>query len=282
MAEQPREAAHWNAYSARWKLVGQPLRPGPSDIAYLRSSVARLWSPRATLQGLEREPALLLGVTPEIANIDWQPPLELLAVDKSEGMVRAVWPGDTSTRRAEVGDWLELQAPSGGFSLVVGDGVFSIFDYPAGYEHLAQALGRLTRPGGLLSLRLFCRPERCERVEEVFDALAAGSIGNFHIFKWRLAMALQGDATRGVRLADIWDSFRAHVPSIAELARHRAWPEPEARTIESYRDVEDRYSFSTQAEVVSALASSFELLETWQPDYELGERCPHLTFRRYV
>jgi hypothetical protein len=281
MPEPPHEAAHWNAYSARWKLVGQPLRPGPSDIAYLRASVARLWSPRATLDPTQREPALLLGVTPEIADIDWQPPVHLLAVDKSEGMVRAVWPGNTSTRRAEVGDWLELQPPSGGFSLVVGDGVFSIFDHPTGYARLAQALGRLTRPEGLLSVRLFCRPEPCERVGDVYDALASGRVGNFHIFKWRLAMALQGDVTQGVRLADIWDSFRAQVPSIAELARERGFPEQEVRTIESYRDVEDRYSFSTQAEVIELLAPAFEHVETWTPGYELGERCPHLTFRRY-
>jgi hypothetical protein len=280
MAEEPHEASHWNAYSARWKLVGQPLRPGPADIAYLRASVARLWSPRAAVEAAEREPALLLGVTPEIASIDWLPPVELLAVDKSVGMVRAVWPGDTSTRRAEVGDWLELQAPGAGFALVVGDGVFSIFDYPTGYARLGRALAGLTRPGGLLSMRLFCRPEPCEHPNDVFSALDSGSIGNFHIFKWRLAMALQGDATRGVRLADVWDSFRARVPDIAELARRHGWSEPEARTIESYRDVTDRYSFSTQPEVVTALASNFEHVETWTPDYELGERCPHLTFRR--
>jgi hypothetical protein len=242
--------------------------------------VSRFWSPRAGLAAAEREPALLLGVTPEIADIDWQPPVHLLAIDKSEGMVRAVWPGDTGARRAEVGDWLELKPKGVGFSLVVGDGVFSIFDYPEGYARLAEALGRLTRPAGLLSMRLFCRPEPCERVDEVYDALRAGRIGNFHIFKWRLAMALQGDATRGVRLADIWDSFVANVPGIVELAAQRGWPEAEVRNIESYRDVGDRYSFSTQAEVVSALASSFELLEVWQPDYELGDRCPHLTFRR--
>src|SRR5262245_19607035 len=105
MPAEALEATHWNHYSARWQLVGAPLRPGPEDISYLSESVARL---------LERRPgdrALLLGVTPEIAELSWSPALPLLAVDKSLGMVKAVWPGDTPQRRAMVGDWLELDEP---------------------------------------------------------------------------------------------------------------------------------------------------------------------------
>jgi hypothetical protein len=51
-------------------------------------------------------------------------------------------------------------------------------------------------------------------------------------------------------------------------------------TIEGYRGIDERYSFSTEREVVGSLAAAFELLETWRPSYELGERCPHVTFRR--
>jgi hypothetical protein len=51
-------------------------------------------------------------------------------------------------------------------------------------------------------------------------------------------MALQGDRTRGVRLGDIWDAFRARVPSIPRLAQECGWPEPEVATIEGYRDVD--------------------------------------------
>jgi hypothetical protein len=40
----------------------------------------------------------------------------------------------------------------------------------------------------------------------------------------------------------------------------------------------DRYSFSTETEVVEALSPELTLLETWRGSYELGERCPHLTF----
>jgi SAM-dependent methyltransferase len=274
MTLEASEPSHWDAYAARFRLVGQPLRPGPSDVTHVRDTVRRLL-PRDA--GKRR--ALLLGVTTELAQIDWDPPLQLCAVDRSASMIRGVWPGDTEARQAQLGDWLSLPAPPGGFVLALGDGVLTLFDYPAGYAQLGSALKRLLAPQGLLCLRLFCRPEPSENVTEVFDALWAGRIGNFHVFKWRLAMAIQGDATRGVRLAKIWDTFEAHT-SVSRLAERTGFPMPEVGTIEGYRGVQDRYSFSTEREAIDVLSPELELLETWHPGYELGERCPHLTFRR--
>jgi hypothetical protein len=51
----------------------------------------------------------------------------------------------------------------------------------------------------------FLRPEKGEKTDSVFDELRAGRIGNFHIFKWRLAMSMHGAIEDGVRLGDIWD-----------------------------------------------------------------------------
>lgn len=272
-------SAHWDAHAARWQLIGAPLRPAAPDLDYLRASVARLGATPSAQESVTRS-ALLLGVTPEIAELTWDPPYRLVAVDKSEGMVKAVWPGDTPTRRGIVGDWLALDLAEAPFDLVVGDGVFSLFEFPQGYARLASALSDVVKPGGLLSLRLFCRPEPSESVEEVFEALFAGTIGNFHVLKWRLAMALQGDSTRGVRLDDIWRTFRERAGSAEELANRLGWPAAIVGTIEGYRGVDERYSFSTEREVAESVAGGFELLETWRPRYELGERCPHLTFRR--
>ena len=224
--------------------------------------------------------ALLLGVTPEIADIAWDPPLQLLAIDRSAAMIQSIWPGDTARRGARVGDWLTLAPPNGGFELIIGDGVLTLFEYPEGYAVLGAALSRLLRPGGLLAVRVFCRVEPSETVSDVMLALWTGRIGSFHAFKWRLAMALQGDATRGVQLANIWSCFVEQAGSVQALAERTGFPEPEVATIEGYRGVQDCYSFSTEREVVELLAPHFELLETWRGSYELGERCPHLTLRR--
>jgi hypothetical protein len=269
------DSEHWNAHAQRWSLIGEPLRPGPSDLAAIARSVERHFA------GKPPETALLLGVTPEIAQMSWPERMQLLAVDQSEGMVRAVWPGDTARRRAIVGDWLALTGQTvAPFDLVLGDGVFSLFEYEAGYARLASSLAQLTRRGGLLNLRLFCRPEPQESLAQVFADVARGGIGNFHVFKWRLAMAVQGNATRGARLGDIWQAFRDGAGSVASLAAQTGWPESIIGTIDGYRDVNDRYSYSTEREVVDLLAPDFELVETWRPSYELGERCPHLSFRR--
>jgi hypothetical protein len=274
LAEQQR--SHWNSYAERWALIGPPLRPGAADIEYLRESVQRLLDARSSPRGR----ALLLGVTPEIAAIEWDPPLDLLAIDKSVGMVQAVWPGDSGTRRARVGDWLELDRSEAPFDLVVGDGVFSLFDYPKGYGRLSQALSALTATNGLLSLRSFCRPALPESLAQVRAALELGTIGNFNVFKWRLLMALQGDSTRGIRLAEAYRAFERTFGGVCALAAQTGWPEREVGSIEGYRGVDDCYSFPTEQEVIVALAEAFEHLETWRPAYELGERCPHLSFRR--
>lgn len=267
------ESGHWNAYAARWGLIGEPLRPGPTDVSYLARSVERHFG------AIPPTSMLLLGVTPEIAEMRWPSSLRLTAVDKSEGMVRAVWPGDNAWRRALVDDWLSFEAREP-FDLVVGDGVLSLLEHPAGYTQLAAALARLTKPGGLLSLRSFCRLEPQESLEQVFAELARGEIGSFHAFKWRLAMAVQGDATRGARLGDIWQAFHERAGSPRELAARSGWPEPVIANIDSYRELDDRYSYPTEREVVACLSEAFEHVETWRPSYELGERCPHLSFRR--
>jgi SAM-dependent methyltransferase len=277
---QPRvQPSHWNEYARRWQLIGPPLRPGRVDVEHVSRSV----SCHRTLREAscrDPEPALLLGVTPELASISWQPPFELLAVDKSEGMLAAVWPGDSQSRRAKLGDWLELSLPPASVGLVMGDGVFSLLQYPDDYRRLAENVALVLRAGGLFALRAFTRVEPAESIADVFGKLYAGGIGSFHAFKWRLAMALQGDATRGVDLASIWECFRAHVASNSELAQQTGFPEQEIESIDSYRGVAERYSYSTASELVSLLAPKLDLLEQWLPTYELGERCPHLLFRR--
>lgn len=267
------ESGHWDSYAARWGLIGEPLRPGAEDLQYL----ARCAGPH--LSARSASSVLLLGVTPEIAELRWPAGTRLLAVDKSEGMVRAVWPGDTAWRRAVLSDWLSF-VPDEPFDLIVGDGVFTLLDYPVGYARLAGALTHWTRPGGLLSVRSFCRPERAESLEQVFGDLSRGGIGSFHAFKWRLAMAVQGEATRGVRLGDIWQAFHDRAGPAHELAARTGWPEPVIANIDSYRDLDDRYSYPTESELIDCLREEFELVETWRGSYELADRCPHHTFRR--
>jgi SAM-dependent methyltransferase len=269
-------ATHWTSHARQWTLIGPPLRPCSADVEFMQARVRSHFADRSGPL-----PALLLGVTPELASAAWRPELELVAVDRCEDMIAEVWPGDTAFRRALRAEWLELPFAPESFELVLGDGCLTLFDFPRGYERLSASLARVLRPGGRLLLRLFCQPAHAESVDEVFAALGARRIGNFHAFKWRLAMALQGDdSARGVKLADIWDAFRARIPDGRALASAAGLPLAEITTLANYEGVATRYSYSTLEEALGILSSRFELLETWCGSYELGERCPTLVLSR--
>jgi SAM-dependent methyltransferase len=206
--------------------------------------------------------------------------MELLAVDQSQAMIDAVWPGDTERRRARVGDWFALSLADGSVAIALGDGCFSLLDFPRGYLRFAASVARVLAPGGLFSIRLFCRPPAPESPDAVFAALEARRIGNFHAFKWRLAMALQGDdITRGVPVESVWSAFQARLGDASPAAGRLGWAVEEVQTIDNYRGSASVYTFPTVAEVRRAL-DCFELVEEWRGEYELGERCPTLLFRR--
>ena len=83
--------------------------------------------------------------------------------------------------------------------VVIGDGGFGFFDYPDGQRALATALHSALKPSGLFVYRHYAQANEGETVDNVVAAANAGAIGNFHIFKWRIAMALQSESEDGVR-----------------------------------------------------------------------------------
>src|SRR5262249_49506529 len=195
---------------------------GPDDIRTMETVVHAL---KAANPGRPLR-ALLCGVTQEIARMNWPEPTELLAVDRSESMVHVVWPGDVpGRRRAMVGDWMNLSVEPQSQDVVIGDGCFALFDHPRGQRAFAEARQRILQPYGLFIMRFFIQAQGRESSAEVFQALDAGAIGNFHIFKWRLAMSLQEDSHRGVKLADVWDVWNTSGIDPAQLAARTGWPE---------------------------------------------------------
>lgn len=271
MQSQPMQP-HWSSHALNWRYIGPPLRPCAEDVQELqRRLVARL--PENAGAGL------LLGVTPEIARANW--PFSLTAVDLSQAMIDHVWPGDGPGRRALRGDWLELPVAEGSMDVAIGDGCFSIFDVPAGYERFSASIARALRPQGLFAIRLYARLSPGESVEQVFDDLFARKIGSIHAFKWRLAMALQGESpSESVKLAEIWDTYAARVPDPSALAAHTGFPIEEVSTLNAYRGSPSAYSFPKLETVLELIAPWFEPLEVWHGSYELAERCPQLLLRK--
>jgi len=265
---------HWNQHARQWQWIASPLRPAPEEIAFAEQAVSE-WHRKNQSPAIN---ALLLGVTPEIALMQWPATTQLVAIDHSQAMIDGVWPGDTPARTARCAEWVRLPLPDASQHIVIGDGCFNALLYPE-YQRAVSEARRVVRDNGIVVIRFFLRPEISEPVDTVVDDLIHGRIGNFHVFKWRLAMALHGTLKDGVRLADIWDTWHAEVPDPESLAAKLGWPREVVRTINNYRGVATRYTFPTLAEAGAAMARAFIETNCFFSKYELGERCPTLVFR---
>jgi SAM-dependent methyltransferase len=259
----------WEQQSTQWRRMTAPGRPSAPDLAF-NESIVRDWSGR---HGAPR--VLLLGVTPELAGMAWPAGTQLLAVDCCPAMVRNVWPG--FPRPGEGGlcaDWLNLPLPRESRDLVVGDGPFGVLRYADQHRKLVHSVLRVLKNDGLFLARVFIRPDVAESPESVIRDLMAARIGNFHTFKFRLAMALQPDTAQGVRVADVWEFWNRNGPGPEAVAARLGWPLDMIAAIDAYRGQDAIYYFPTVREMQAILAEGFTEVRTWFPSYELGERCP--------
>lgn len=273
----------WNRHAGQWQLIGSPLRPSAPDIERYQQGVTA-WQAGLPAGGAGRSPdVLLLGVTPEIANLHWPASANLLAADHSFAMLSTVWQGRSLRHVSAHGvcaDWKRLPLADQSRDLVIGDGCFSMQVSQPSYRDFAASLARVLRPGGVFLIRLFLRPDQAELVAQVFADLEGGRIGVFHAFKWRLAQALQENIEQGVKLADIWAQWHANVPDPARLAAKLNWRPEIIATIDAYRGLDTRYSFPSLGEVRAIMAGAFRETGCHFPAYELGERCPIMIFQR--
>lgn len=275
LAQARGQHGHWSAASRLWNLSGPPLRPCAQDVAFAEEAVHD-WSARA-----RRAPrALLLGVTPELCRMAWPAGTDLLAIDRSQEMIDAVWPdGFGTVRRA---DWLAPGLAQASRDVVLCDGGLHLLAHPDEQQHLARTLHALLAPGGACIFRLFVPPARRELPETVLDDLLGRRVPNLNVLKLRLGMALMQNVRDGVRLADVWRTLNAVEPDWSRLATRIGWSEEHLAAIDTYRDSPGRYHFATLDEAAAVFCSSgaFRVADVRVPSHELGERCPTVTFAR--
>jgi SAM-dependent methyltransferase len=265
----------WNDLAHHWDDWGPPLRPAAEDLAIMRRALTG-WRPQ---DGAEAARVFLCGVTPEIVEMPWPFPVELVGMDQAESMVRVVWPGDVpGVRRGLVGDWRRPGLPPASQDVVVGDGGFVFFDFPNGQRELLSALRKLLKPGGILVFRLYSQLRQRESLAEVIDAARAGRMGNFHVFNFRGAMALQEDAAAGARLHDVWQACTEADIDPRKLPQP-GWSPSAVDTIRFYRHKDSRLYFPTLDEFMGLANGVFDEVQIEFPTYEMGDRCPILTAR---
>jgi hypothetical protein len=115
--------------------------------------------------------------------------------------------------------------------------------------------------------------------EQVHAQLLAGRIGNFHTFKFRLAIALQNSAAEGVCVGDVWENWDAQGYDIDRLAAQLGWRPETLRTIDAYRGMDARYTYPTMEELEAAFSPWLDRVAQYNHDYEFGENCPTLVLR---
>src|SRR6202012_5813470 len=82
----------WEKIAHHWRLLGPPLRARVEDAQRLHDTLLAKLPHGARSRRLD---VLLLGVTPELAEFPWSADFHLTALDASEPMLQAIWPGDS-------------------------------------------------------------------------------------------------------------------------------------------------------------------------------------------
>jgi hypothetical protein len=220
--------------------------------------------------------ALLLGVTPEIVEMQWPERSSLTAVDNSLPMVRTRWPGNIpGTRTAVCGNWLALPYRDCSFDVAIGDGSINSLKYPGELRVLAEAVSRTLRRDGILILRSYIQSPRQESPGEIY----ADSVSCFNTLKLRLLMAVQPDPREGVALRDVYTSWMLRRNLNVESPLGAGWLTPEAEMMELYRDSKTVYAFPTLQELRCVLHEFFEEISISFPSYDMGDRCPILLLK---
>jgi SAM-dependent methyltransferase len=278
MEASPDVGDHWRKFAYLWSLLGSPLRPCAEDVEIFGELVADT----GLIGNAGEKQALLLGITPELATAPWLQAFRLIAVEQSRAMIDGVWPGNNDHRKAVCADWSRAPFSDGSFDLAVSDGCMTSVGFPDELARLLASVQRCLRRDGYLLLRLFCRPDVPESPEAVLAALRSGAIGNFHAFKWRLAMAIQGMADGfDVAVDQVWKVWNATDIDTDKLAKERGWPPGQVSTIESYRGSTARYNFMRFGATIGRLQEAgFELVAKRTGSYELAERCPIVLLRK--
>jgi hypothetical protein len=254
--------------------LGTPLRPTSEDVDFVHSVVAE-W-----LETIQRtDPTLLLlGITPELCRLPLDANSRVVAVDKSLGMIRGVWPGPIRLHDGAVcADWRCMPLTRSSIDIVLGDGFFNIMRYPSDYRTMCSEIRRLVRPGGFWICRCFVQPETPETTSDVLRDLSLGQIGSIHALKLRLIMALHATPEAGAAIGRAWEVLHNEWNDYDLLAEEFGWPIEEVLTIEGWRNADNRYSFPTLAQYRKFLPTvGFSVINVFTPTYELGERCPSL------
>jgi len=263
---------YWDRLALRWRIA-EPLAPSREDIGWFEH-----WTER---YGHNATRAVLLGVTAGIATMSWPNATKLVAVDWSSGMLKNVWPVAGTPERTSVvcADWRELPIASASVNLVIGDGCYTALGNLADAAVFNAELHRVLKPGGTVLMRCFCRPAAGLDIDALFEQLFAGRIANLDLFRWLLAMALQGSSATSVSVRDIWAQWARRVPDMRTHQSRMGWTDDAIANMERMASATMTYNFASLDELLQTAAPGFEVIDHDTPGYAWGELFPRIVLQ---
>lgn len=253
----------WSSMARVWSLVKTPLRPVQSEMDFLNNIIKKKFSTPLNV--------LILGVTPELYQLAWPPFSKISAVDKSQGMIDAIWPGKKEDAICD--NWLTFQAEPESYDVILCDGGLHLVDYPREQSQLIARLHSLLKKDGLIFFRFFLPPLKKESLADIFSDLAQQKIASMSLLKLRLLFALQSSGESGVALKSVWNELEHKFSQLKELG----WSEEELATVSPYQNNETKYHLSNLSEVLD-LFHQFNLLEMGN----ITLNCPLMIFQKKV
>ena len=267
---------YWKSMQVQFFLrIPPPLRLADQDVQMYTNAVKE-WLDK------DAEPrVLVMGATPEFFSMPWPEKTNLLAVDRSERMLRDLWPGPNENTVCE--DWTNMSLEDGSRDIAFCDGGLIMLDYPDQIRRISEELARILAPGGLFTIRAFVTGTVTEDAALVMSDFLDGKITNSSILKLRLAIALTKDTHTGVRLHDVWQFYHDSIPGERSLSELTGWSTDELQFIEAYKNSDEIYRFPDVDELCDVFCDSagkFECISVQVPDYELHEHMRVVTFKR--
>ena len=265
----------WASIARCYTAFGSLLVPNREDIRSYEIAVAD----QAQARGRGGVMALMLGVTPGMALMNWPAGSRITAVDMSPAVIGALWPGDVpGIRKAICASWLAIPMSRNSCDVIVGDGSLNACRFPGEVRDLVHAAGDLLVDEGILVVRCYIRPQSPETVDAVFADLFGEKGMDVDCFKMRLWLAMQRSSAEGVAVreaARILEKYNLNLRVMKERLGWGAAAEPFA----AWPTSDAVYSFSTLTELRDLLGERFDEVSVTYPTYELGHCCPTLVMR---
>lgn len=266
----------WARIARGYAAFGSPFVPCRADIAAFEDAV----NTQASLRPAKGLQAVMLGVTPGLALMRWPVGSRILAVEISQSVIKALWPGDVPQQRQAVcASWFAIPRGQQSCDVVVGDGSLATCRFPSEVRALSRAVHHLLSEGGSFVFRSYLRPQVQESVESVFGALFQGAGMSVDCFKMRLYLAMQRSPQEGVAVRDaarILDKYQLNSRTMRERL---GWSSAAIGPFEAWRNSDAVYSFPTPDELREVLGECFDEESATYATYELAQCCPTLVMR---